>query len=207
MKTIACLAYKGGVGKTTTALALCELLSQKSRVLAIDLDQRQNHFLAGAKPMKRVTALSMSVDQLADVLQSRKEKYCIIDVPPAADFDFLANVDMALMVIAAQGRGMENLDDCLAELTRVKNEEGVLPETARVLITQVKVQREASVTVRDSLRQRAGNFALKTTIPNGPGVDGAEQKNLSIVAHDPNSIITLAYQKALQEILECLQEL
>lgn len=75
MRTIAIMNRKGGVGKTTTALALAdELRARGRRALLVDLDQQHNATTQyGAEMEGRTTAYDLLTDPAADAADAVQE--------------------------------------------------------------------------------------------------------------------------------------
>jgi chromosome partitioning protein len=133
MRTIACLAFKGGTGKSTTALALAVGIAQrmpKAKVLLVDHDPQSDT----SRIMEAVGEPS-----LADVLLER------VDASEAVQSTRIPNVD----IIGADGR----LADCTAALA-----EADLGRERRLAVALESIESEYDYCIVDS----PGQFTLLT---------------------------------------------
>jgi chromosome partitioning protein len=131
MRTIACLAWKGGTGKTTTALALAVGIVQrlpKARVLLVDNDPQSNAtcIMLGGKAADEPTLTDVLLDQADAIDAIRPTRIDRLDVLPA------------------DGR----LADCTALLAEVK-----LGRERRLSIALQSIERKYDFCIVDSPAQ------------------------------------------------------
>ena len=104
MKTVAVLARKGGVGKTTCAIHMGTLASASGhRVIFFDLDP-QRSLTAWYRSREQETPALVETDaqQLPDLLKAARAggySLAVIDTPPAVSFDTARIAAMADLVL------------------------------------------------------------------------------------------------------------
>jgi chromosome partitioning protein len=94
-KIIAIINGKGGVGKTTTAVNLAALFSQKRQVLLVDADPQQSAAWwceRSSKDLEFDLAQETDPKLLGDLRQIEDYELVVVDTPPALRSDALAAV-------------------------------------------------------------------------------------------------------------------
>lgn len=124
MKTIAILAQKGGVGKTTLCINLAVAAEQKKKSAGIvDLDTQGSSYLWGetreSDTPEVVTAFPVSLPKIIDAAKAAKTQRLFIDTPGVGDIASKAAsfADVILIPVKASGidlRAVQHTIDIVA---------------------------------------------------------------------------------------------
>jgi len=151
-KVIVVANGKGGVGKTTTVMALTGILSENYRVLAVDADS-QGSFSWWAKRGKKNIGFDLvqetDPESLSRLRKTEGYEIVVVDTPPALNSEALA----AVIAIA---------DYLILPTPPAPMDLAVLVETVRTAIAPLGKAHRVLLTRVDSRSQREALDALNT---------------------------------------------
>jgi cellulose biosynthesis protein BcsQ len=165
MKTIAVTIYKGGSGKTTTAINLAHLLSKHGTVLCVEMD-KTNFGLSKFAPGLSDAPIEFRVTtpgRLARLVASAKWDYCVIDCPPMLEKPALAALrvaDLAVVPAVPEIMVMDGLATMVEVLDNVRNPrlEGANPKLDAIVLPSMCDRRDSDTAeIEDEMRATFAN--------------------------------------------------
>ena len=200
MKTLAVIAQKGGVGKTTLAVHLAFLAATKGKaVVFLDIDPQSTgvDWIQEREKEQELVAVSVNADQLHDFLKKAKEggaDLAIIDTPPKsarAAATAAALADFVLVPCTPSKGAMKTLPATVGMINRAGK-----PYSIALNATP---QGGRADHVADLMRQQGFNV-LNSTITRRVALDYCSDDGQTAFEFDPKG-------KAAQEIEGLYKEL
>lgn len=159
-------SYKGGTGKTTTAVALALLLAADGPVVLVDADAQQSattwHETAVAEGYPWPGNLSVVPWREPMTLPPAGLTHAVIDTPPGNPERFRAAVNLSDSVLITTGARYADAIQLGGMAREVEKAAGQRPITWGVLLTLYRLRTGPADSVRDQID--AADFPRLTTI-------------------------------------------
>lgn len=195
-------AAKGGVGKTTSALATCQYLAmRKQKVAAFDLDDTQFDFYDRARGIRNVRPVNLQYHEITESIEQAKEPYIVMDTRAKDGYAALPYADIVVLCIAAEDYHERNFRDSIDEIM-AQDRDGL---ELRILITKLHSRWPESREARDEIRAALPQHVLGAAIPLHREIYRAGRNKTNVLISAPTSIPALAYSRAIEEITSCPQ--
>lgn len=190
--TLAVVNSKGGVGKTTTAVALAEVLAEAEPAALVDLDRQ------GSATMWHQLATEAGTPMGAELvhdLDPRPNTARVIDTPPGDTDAIRAAMSAADLVIVPSPPGLLDLRRVGPTLTAAGR-----AGTPGVVLLSMVAARSADVPAAREVLDTVGLPTLDAAIPRLVAITRAAGGPLSFALLDP-------WRAVLAEALELLDEI
>ncbi|TVR15023.1 MAG: ParA family protein [Planctomycetota bacterium] len=227
MARVTCVAnQKGGVGKTTSAVALAAYLALAGhRTLVADCDSQGNSIsvlaadgaLEEADPGHPVVTgrehlwVMPAADfhersRLRQVLEPLHADFdhIVIDCPPSLQGVATAAMvasDELLIPIQSEYYALEGLGQILAQVSALREDGYQRPERLRILLCMYDDGLRLCRDVASDVRRHLGDQVMQAMIPRDVALASAPSHRQTIIEHAPLSPGSLAYCAATKEFL------
>lgn len=212
MTTIAVCTFKGGCGKTTTALNLAaSLAASRQRVLGVDLDRTQRDLVSYEGLVPSVDFRASTAGRLPRLLEraARDEYSCVvIDCPPALEKEPAAALrvaDIAVVPVQPELLSARGLSRFMQAVQVVRNPrlQGSNPKLQIVvLITMLDTRDTEACDVVEAIRSGFAPFVFPDAILRQGAVNAANNAGISVLQHAPRSQGAQAYKTLARHILQ-----
>jgi chromosome partitioning protein len=209
MTTIAICAFKGGVGKTTTAVNVARGLAKTgASVLGLDLDRTQGNFASFDETLEGVEIRLSTAGRIARLRARGAFDYLVVDCPPAVTRDpivALQHADLAIVPVTPEILAVTGLSGFLqvVEAVRDPNRSGANPNLRiQILLTMCDRRDHNAAPVEEKLREQFGDLIWPDSIQRAPIVNEAMSVGESILDHAPRSEPARIYRALCTSIVE-----
>jgi chromosome partitioning protein len=194
-------SQKGGVGKTTTSLAIAAGVAQKGKkVLLIDVDYQAN---SSKVLLPDYQKLDIQDTVYATVLE-RQPLTIIIDCPPSIGWLTLNAFTTSDKIIVVVSPGYFELDSIVQiNKTIMKVEEEFNPSLELLgMLFNLSDNTNATTASSQLLRQTYPNKVFRTIIPRNTDIKEAQLSKKNIFTFNNKANAAIAYKNLIKELFD-----